>query len=95
MNKVLTDHVKKRAAARNISPAMFDAAFAFGDVLRTNGSLYYFMGKRAVKRMLKVYTPPNPDRYRGLVVVCDPLDLMVITAYKNINWPKKIHNKRS
>ncbi len=87
-------HSQQKAPARGITPQMIDATRPFGDPLRTDGSLYYFMGHRGLKRMLKVYRPCNPDKFLGVVVVCDPTDSRVITTYKNLKWPKCIRNKR-
>ncbi len=89
-----TKHLTKQAARRGITPIMLDAVKSFGDTLRADGSLYFFMGKRAVKRMLKVYQPRNPDRYLGLTLVCDPSGTQGITVYKNRNWPRAIRHKR-
>ncbi len=94
MTVALSLHAVKRSGARGITPQMIDAARAFGDRLRGDGSLYYFLGKRAQKRMLRVFRPDNPDAFLGLVVVCDPRDRTVITCYKNNKGPGRIRNKR-
>jgi len=91
----ISKHAQSRHAMRGITPSMIDAAISFGDTFRSNGSLYYFLGDRARKRMLKVFKPQNPDKFLGLVVVCDPTGLNIITSYKNSGWPKQIRHKRS
>ncbi|RMH66421.1 MAG: DUF4258 domain-containing protein [Calditrichaeota bacterium] len=90
----LSRHAQQRTGDRGISRVMIDAALAFGQKQRSDGSLYYIMTRRAVRDMLRVFQPDNPDRYRGLVVVCSPDKRTVITCFKNDNWTRKIRHKR-
>ena len=94
MTVSLTRHALKRSAARGLSPQMIDAVRCFGDKVRADGSLYYFLGRRAHKRMMRVFRPDNPDAFLGLVLVCDPVSDTVITCYKNSKALKRIRDKR-
>jgi hypothetical protein len=78
---------------RNIPNVMIYAARYFGDRIYAKNSLYFFLGKKALKRLLKVFIPDNVDKWEGLVLVCDPKSETVITAFKNKNWLKRIKHK--
>jgi len=90
----ITKHAANRALDRGITPSMLDAVYCFGDMIYAKGSLYYFMSGRAVRRMLRVFQPDNPDKYHGLVAVCDPVQGTLITCFKNRNWTKKIRGRK-
>lgn len=90
MNIALTDHAIKRQSQRAISDTMILAVRSFGDKIYAKNSLYFFMSKRALKRMMKVFLPDNPDKWEGLTLVCDPKTETVITVFKNKRWLKKI-----
>lgn len=90
MNISITQHAFKRMNQRHIPETMILAARAFGRRVYANNSLYFFLGKRALKKMLKDFMPDNPDKWEGLTLVCDPKTETLITVFKNKNWLKKI-----
>ena len=90
MNVTLTDHALKRQNQRSISDTMILAVRSFGDKIYAKNSLYYFMSKRALKRMMKVFLPDNPEKWEGITLVCDPKSEIVLTVFKNKKWLKKI-----
>ncbi|HID39688.1 MAG TPA: DUF4258 domain-containing protein [Calditrichaeota bacterium] len=93
MNNKITKHAIKRMNQRHIPEIMILAVRAFGERIYARNSLYYFMGKRAVKRMLEVFIPEKPYDWEGLTLVCDPKTETLITVFKNKKWLKKIkHN---
>ena len=85
-----SNHAVKIMAKRNITDLMITAAFEFGEVRRISGSLNYFLGKRAMKRITKFFLPKHPERWEGLVLVCDPTKQILITCFKNKSWLRKI-----
>ena len=86
-------HAIKIMAERQINDLMIAAALEFGEVERAPGSLYYFLGKRAMKRLAKLYLPDQPERWEGLVLVCDPTAQILITCFKNKSWLGKMQHK--
>jgi len=90
MDVIKTFHAKNRMDQRAISETMILAARYFGDKIYAHNTLYYFLGKRALKRLMKVFMPDNPDKWEGVTLVCDPKTGIVITAFKNKKWTKKI-----
>ena len=90
MNINITQHAAKRMNQRSISELMIIAARSFGDRIYAKNSLYYFMSKRAVKRMLEVFHPHNPEKWEGITVVCEPKTEAILTVFKNKKWPHKI-----
>ena len=94
MTVTLTDHALYRKNQRAISDTMILAVRAFGDRIYAQNSLYFFLGKRALKRMMKTFMPENPDKWEGLTLVCDPKTETIITVFKNKNWPKKIRYQK-
>lgn len=87
-------HVQKVMLERGIDDLMIAAALEFGETVRAAGSLYYFLGKRALRRISKIFLPDNPEKWEGLVLVCDPENQLLITCFKNRNWLKKIKHKK-
>lgn len=85
-----TNHAFQKQQNRGISDMMIQAAISFGDRIYAQNSLYYFLGKRAVKRLQKLFIPNNPEKWEGLVLVCDPKTEALLTVFKNKNWLKKI-----
>lgn len=77
---------------RQIDRPMIIAAIEFGEKLRGKDSLYYFLGHRGMKRLLKVYRPRHPERWEGTVIVCDPVGEIMLTCFKSSKWPKKIRH---
>ncbi len=93
MNIPITNHAAKRMNMRHIPETMIYAARWFGRKIYARNSLYFFLGKREIKKMLKEFTPERPHQWEGLTLVCDPRTETVITVFKNKNWLKKIrHN---
>lgn len=90
MTIAITNHAFKRMNQRHIPETMIIAARCFGDRIYARNSLYFFLGKRALKKMLKEFKPENPDKWEGLTLVCDPKTETLITVFKNKNWLKKI-----
>lgn len=90
MNIVFTKHAQKKMQVRHIPELMIHAAYCFGEKIYAQNSLYFFMGYRAIQRMLKVYMPDNPDKWQGLTLVCDPKTHTLITVFKNRKWLKKV-----
>ena len=93
MNVTISNHALKRMQQRSIDELMIEAARCFGEKIYAKNSLYFFLGKRAMKRLLKVFRPQNPEKWEGLTVVCDPKSEKVLTVFKNKNWLKKIRSK--
>ncbi|MCD6373877.1 MAG: DUF4258 domain-containing protein [Caldisericaceae bacterium] len=93
MNVTISNHALKRMQQRSIDELMIEAARCFGEKIYAKNSLYFFLGKRAMKRLLKVFRPQNPEKWEGLTVVCDPKNEKVLTVFKNKNWLKKIRSK--
>ena len=94
MNISKSIHAQKMMLEKGINDLMISAAMEFGESIRAAGSLYYFLGKRAVKRLSKIFLPDHPERWEGLVLVCDPKGQMLITCFKNKNWLKRIRHKK-
>ncbi|WP_456443054.1 hypothetical protein [Caldithrix abyssi] len=90
MTITFTDHALRRKNQRAISDTMILAVRAFGDKIYAQNSLYFFMSKRALKRMMKTFRPDNPEKWEGLTLVCDPKTEKVLTVFKNKRWLKKI-----
>ena len=90
----ISTHAQKAMNKRCVSELMIDAALIFGDQIRSAGSLYYFLGKRAIKRLNTIFQTENPERWEGLVLVCDPANQTLITCFKNKKWLKQIRNKK-
>ncbi len=53
MNNHITSHAVKRMNQRHIPDIMVDAARWFGRKIYAQNSLYFFLGKREIARMLK------------------------------------------
>ncbi len=90
MDVIKTLHAKDRMNQRSITETMILAARHFGDRIYADHTLYFFLGKRALKRMMQVFIPANPEKWEGLTLVCDPKTETIITVFKNKKWPKKI-----
>lgn len=90
MTITITKHAFKRMNQRHIPETMIQAARWFGRKIYAQHSLYFFMGKREIQRMLKEFMPDDPHRWEGLTLVCDPKTETLITVFKNKNWLKKI-----
>ena len=75
---------------RHIPEKMIYAARWFGQRVYAQNSLYFFLGKRALKKMQKEFKPKNPEKWEGLTLVCDPKTETLITVFKNRKWLKKI-----
>lgn len=86
-------HAGQRMGQRNITPAMIAAACAFGERIYARNTLCYFLGKHAVKRLSEVDPPKHPERWEGLVLVCDSKTETLLTCFKNKKWLKKIRHK--
>ncbi len=93
MTITITDYSAKRMNGRGITRTMIDAALCFGEKVYARDSLYLFLGKRAVKRLMKVFVIDNPEKWEGVTLVLDPKTHDLITTYKNKNWLKKIRHK--
>ena len=85
-----TNHAFQRQQHRGVSDIMIQAAVSFGDRIYAQNSLYYFLGRRALKRLQKLFIPSNPEKWEGIVLVCDPKSEKLITVFKNKNWMSKI-----
>lgn len=94
MNYALHPHLLKQIEKHGIDYLMIAAAIEFGEILRAPGSVYYFLGKKGLKRLMKIFTPNNPEKWEGVTVVYDTARDCFITGYKNKNWPKKIRNRK-
>ena len=85
-------HARKRMSERGITPAMVDLALRYGRKLRAPQSLYLFLGKRSLEKAKSI--PKGMDHLEGLTLVLDPSGEVMITCFKNKNFPKKIRNKK-
>jgi hypothetical protein len=91
----MTDHARKQLNARGITIPMVEAALIFGSRYRRDGSLYYFLGKRELHKMQQIVVLDNPEKWEGLTLVCDPKNNVLITLYKNKEWPQKKLRKKT
>ena len=85
-------HAQKRMSERGITPAMVDLALQYGRKLRAPQSLYLFVGRRNLEKMKLV--SKGMDHLEGVTLVLDPSGQVMITCFKNKNFPKKIRNKK-
>ncbi|MGD9488778.1 MAG: DUF4258 domain-containing protein [Calditrichaceae bacterium] len=92
MNISISKHAAKRMRERNISEIMVSAAINFGERIYAKNSLYYFLGKKAVSKMQQLFLPDNPDKWQGVVIVCDSKSGTMLTCFKNKNWLKRIRH---
>ena len=90
MDIILSNHALKQMQKQAITETMILAAWHFGERIYAKNSLYYFLGKRAVNRLLKILKLENPDKWEGITLVCDPKTKRIITVFKNRNWLNKI-----
>lgn len=89
MEIVFTDHAVMRMGQRGITREMIDAALKYGRQIYARNSLYFFLGRQAIKRMGK-----PADKWEGLTLVLDPRSNCLLTCFKNRRWLKKIRHKR-
>ncbi len=94
MTDTFTQHFFERAGQRGIDYLAIQAAINFGQVVYAKNSKYFFLGNRAMNKLLKVFRPHNPDKWQGIVVVFDTRKEMFVTCFKNRNWLKKIRHKK-
>ncbi len=85
-----TKHANIRMNQRAITETMILATRFFGKKIYAKNTLYFFMGKRELKRMMKDFIPDNPDKWEGITLVCDPKTEEIITVFKNKKWLKNI-----
>lgn len=93
MTDIFTQHFFERINQRGIDWLAVQAALLFGESVFAKDSHYYFLGKRAIKRLMKIFIPQNPEKWEGLVVVFDTKKNRFVTCFKNKNWLKKIRHK--
>lgn len=94
MTNNFTPYFFERINQRGIDWLAVEAALQFGESVFAKNSHYYFLGKRAIKRLMKVFVPDNPEKWEGLVVVYDTKKEKFVTCFKNKNWLKKIRYKK-
>jgi len=85
-------HAQKRMSERGITPEMVDLALKFGSKMRAPQTLYFFVGKRNIKKMK--HLSKEMDHIHGLTLVLDPTGSTIITCFKNKKFPQKIRNKK-
>ena len=93
MTDNFTPHFFERINQRGIEWLAVQAALNFGESIYARNSQYYFLGKRGIQKLSKIYTPHNPEKWEGLVVVFDTKKQTFVTCFKNKNWLKKIKHK--
>lgn len=93
MTNTFTPHFFERINQRGIDWLAVQAALQFGDVHYAQNSKYYFLGKKAMQKLLKVYRPDNPEKWQGLVLVFDTRAGVFKTCFKNPGWLKKMRYK--
>ncbi len=86
---IFTDHCIARMNQRGITFEMVELAFQYGQRIWARDSLYFFLGRRQVKRLGKM-----ADKLEGLVVVIESRSKRVMTVFKNKRWTKKIKYKK-
>jgi hypothetical protein len=86
-------HAIERSLQRGITEKMIRAAIEFGRKIFADKSLYYFIGKRDLKKVQEELGVRNPEKYEGVTLVVDPESNQVLTCYRNKRWLKKIRYK--
>jgi len=84
-------HTKRRMNERGITPKMVELALNFGRRIHAPGTLFYFVGKRDMKKI--TCFSRDVDRLEGTTLVLDPGENVVITCFKNKNFLKSIRQK--
>jgi len=93
-NTTISRHAHGRMQNRHINDVMIAAAREFGEKIYAQNSLYYFLGRRALKRLMQQFIQADADHWEGLTLVCDPVSGTLITCFRNKNWLKKIRPKK-
>ena len=83
---IITTHAKKRMTQRGISQTTIELAISIGRYFYSKEALFFFIGKKEVKKYSKVV--PLITKDEGVVVISS-LEGTILTTYRNRNFLKK------
>ena len=95
LNYSLTSHADMRMQERDISRDSVELAISIGRKFYTKGALFFYIGKKEVKKFINVI--PNIKKDEGIVVVCSSEENFIKTTYRSFTLMKEIKkgNKRN